>query len=211
MLQWTIIDPKTGNAIGDRMSKYAPHISGYANASRGEYIAESYAAYMKGQKGILDPEFVKLFEDKKTVAKIHRNSKIISGARIVDPNGKEATAFAKMYYREIRSFNTDCGKIANNTGKTKAEIQKVKEYLFNNDSFEPDCAIAQSWQRLMNGKDIKEHDRVLIEHELYEMKLKKENKNMSHTEAHAIATKKFDYQKGVDEYYGNLKQAKKKK
>lgn len=63
----------------------------------------------------------------------------------------------------------------------------------------------------MNGKDIKEHDRVLIEHELYEMKLKKENKNMSHTEAHAIATKKFDYQKGVDEYYGNLKQAKKKK
>lgn len=209
--QWTMIDPKTGNAIGDRMSKYAPHISGYANASKGEYIAESYAAYMKGLKGILDPEFVKLLEDKKTVAKIHRNSKIISGARIVDPDGKEATAFAKMYYREIRSFNTDCGKIANNTGKTKAEIQKVKEYLFNNDSFEPDCAIAQSWQRLMNGEDIKEHDRVLIEHELYEMKLKKENKNMSHTEAHAIATKKFDYQKGVDEYYGNLKQAKKKK
>lgn len=62
--QWTIIDPKTGNAIGDRMSKYAPHISGYANASRGEYIAESYAAYMKGQKGILDPEFVKLLDRK---------------------------------------------------------------------------------------------------------------------------------------------------
>ena len=63
--QWTIIDPKTGNAIGDRMSKYAPHISGYANASRGEYIAESYAAYMKGQKGILDPEFIKLLDKKR--------------------------------------------------------------------------------------------------------------------------------------------------
>ena len=76
-VQWTMIDPKTGNAIGDRMAKYAPHISGYANASRGEYIAESYAAYMKGQKGILDPKFVKLLEDKKTVANNRGNDTII--------------------------------------------------------------------------------------------------------------------------------------
>lgn len=53
----------------------------------------------------------------------------------------------------------------------------------------------------MSRKDIKEHDRVLIEHKLYEMKL---NKNMIHTEAYSIATRKYGYQKGVDEYYGNL-------
>lgn len=53
----------------------------------------------------------------------------------------------------------------------------------------------------MSRKDIKEHDRVLIEHKLYEMKL---NKNMIHTEAHSIATRKYGYQKGVDEYYGKI-------
>lgn len=40
----------------------------------------------------------------------------------------------------------------------------------------------------MSRKDIKEHDRVLIEHELYEMKL---NNNMIHIEAHSIATRKY--------------------
>lgn len=58
----------------------------------------------------------------------------------------------------------------------------------------------------MSRKDIKEHDRVLIEHKLYEMKL---NKNMIHTEAHSIATRKYGYQKGVDEYYGNIGKNKK--
>lgn len=47
---------------------------------------------------------------------------------------------------------------------------KTNEY----ERFEPDCAIAQSWQRLMIGKDIKKHDRTLIEHELLEMKIKED-------------------------------------
>ena len=58
----------------------------------------------------------------------------------------------------------------------------------------------------MSRKDIKEHDRVLIEHELYEMKL---NNNMIHTEAHSIATRKYGYQKEVNEYYGNFGKNKK--
>lgn len=64
----------------------------------------------------------------------------------------------------------------------------------------------QKYQSRMSRKDIKEHDRVLIEHELYEMKL---NNNMIHIEAHSIATRKYGYQKGVNEYYGNLGKNKK--
>ena len=209
----------------DKTSDTSRWISSYEHSSRSvdEFFAEAFTqAKMSKLKLELPPKYgadltysnkvlevVDKYFNKKSVANVDTSAKMITGARILDPDSKEATAFAKMYYREIKSFSTDCKHIANNIGKTETEIQSIKDYLFNNDSFEPDCAIAQSWQRLMSGKDIKDHDKVLIEHELYEMKLKKENKNMSHTEAHAIATRKYDYQKGVDEYYGNLGKNKK--
>ena len=209
----------------DKTSDTSRWISSYEHSSRSvdEFFAEAFTqAKMSKLKLELPPKYgadltysnkvlevIDKYFNKKSVANVDTSAKMITGARILDPDSKEATAFAKMYYREIKSFSTDCKHIANNIGKTETEIQSIKDYLFNNDSFEPDCAIAQSWQRLMSGKDIKDHDKVLIEHELYEMKLKKENKNMSHTEAHAIATRKYDYQKGVDEYYGNLGKNKK--
>lgn len=209
----------------DKTSDTSRWISSYEHSSRSvdEFFAEAFTQAKMSKLKLELPqkygadltysnkvlEVVDKYFNKKSVANVDTSAKMITGARILDPDSKEATAFAKMYYREIKSFSTDCKHIANNIGKTETEIQSIKDYLFNNDSFEPDCAIAQSWQRLMSGKDIKDHDKVLIEHELYEMKLKKENKNMSHTEAHAIATRKYDYQKGVDEYYGNLGKNKK--
>lgn len=106
-------------------------------------------------------------------------------------------------------------KIAKNLKKLEADIKKVKAYLFEEDSlldsdtgkrrkFDPDCAIAQSWQRLIIGKDIKPHDRTLIEHELLEMEIKRRNPEMSHEEAHALASEQYDYGKEALEYYGNL-------
>ena len=141
---------------------------------------------------------------------------IITGARITDPLSKEADKFAEMYYREIRSFSTDAEKIAKNLGKRKSDIKQIKTYLFEEKSlydedvgewrrFDSDCAIAQSWQRLMVGKDIKPHDRILIEHELLEMQIKKENPTLEHWKAHELASMKYNYQKAADKYYGNLK------
>lgn len=141
---------------------------------------------------------------------------LTSGARITDTFSPEALSFAEMYYDEIRSFSTDAKKIAQNLGKNEEDIRKIKAYLFEDKSlydsdtgewrrFDPDCAIAQSWQRLMTGKDIKPHDRTLIEHELYEMDLKKRNPEMSHEEVHAQASKKYDYRKGAEDYYDSLK------
>lgn len=141
---------------------------------------------------------------------------LVSGARIIDTFSKKALQFAKVYYDEIRSFSTDTKKIAQHLGKSEEDIRKIKAYLFEDKSlydsdigewrrFDPDCAIAQSWQRLMTGKDIKPHDRTLIEHELCEMKLKRNNPGISHEEAHARATKKYDYRKESADYYDSLK------
>ncbi len=147
---------------------------------------------------------------------------IMSGARIIDPFSKEAEAFAEMYYKEVRSFSTDAKKIADNLGKDESDIRKIKAYLFEDDSlfdpdtrtrrrFDPDCAIAQSWQRLITGKDIKPHDRTLIEHELLEMKIKKDNPEIEHWKAHELASEKYNYPKEVMEFYGNLEKHKKVK
>lgn len=174
----------------------------------------------------LDPENKKKYEQKqnewKSVANDADSAIMISGARITDIFSEEAENFAEMYYKEVRSFSTDAKKIAENLGKEKSDIVKIKAYLFEDESlfdsdlktyhrFDPDCAIAQSWQRLMTGKDIKQHDRTLIEHELLEMKIKRENPDMEHWKAHELATEKFDYPKEALEYYGNLEKHKKDK
>lgn len=44
------------------MQKYGSKISGYAVDSTSEYVAESFAAYWKGETSILDPELLKMFE-----------------------------------------------------------------------------------------------------------------------------------------------------
>ena len=62
--QWTLLDAKTNNSVGSKMSEYAPKISGYANASKSEYLAESFSAYMKGERKLLDPEYVKFLDEK---------------------------------------------------------------------------------------------------------------------------------------------------
>jgi|GEM_PF-2023382 len=60
--EWTMLGASEHNAMGKSMSTYAPRISGYANASTSEYIAESFSAYVKGETSILDPSFVSIME-----------------------------------------------------------------------------------------------------------------------------------------------------
>lgn len=156
------------------------------------------------------------------IANAGKSSIMMSGARITDVFSQEADEFARMYYKEIRSFSTDSKKIAENLGKKESDIRKIKAYLFEDKSlydletkeyrrFDPDCAIAQSWQRLMIGKDIKKHDKTLIEHELLEMKIKEENHDITHRKAHEIASEKYNYSEEALEYYGNFKKYKKEK
>lgn len=173
-------------------------------------------------KDVINARKRELYASKKAekLEKLRRSDILISGARITDLNSAEADEFAEMYYEEIRHFSTDSKKIADNLGKEESDIRKIKAYLFEDDSlidpdtgesrqFDPDCAIAQSWQRLMNGKDIKLHDKTLIEHELLEMKITQENPGIDHVKAHELASEKYNYPKEALEYYGNLKKHKK--
>lgn len=202
-----------------KISVYAGSTGNVRVSKRSEAWAENFAAYMEGgAKAREVPEEIREMIEGyfgKAVAKISAPGIMESGARITNLFAKEAEDFAKMYYDEIRSFSTDAEKIAGNLGKSEAEIRKIKKYLFEADSltdpdtgtrrrFDPDCAIAQSWQRLMTGKDIKPHDRTLIEHELLEMEIKKSNPGISHLKAHELAAQKYNYGKEASEYYGNL-------
>ena len=189
-----------------------------ANGDINEMRRKRYAQ----NKDVINARKRELYASKKAekLEKLRRSDTLISGTRITDLNSAEADEFAEMYYEEIRHFSTDSKKIADNLGKEESDIRKIKAYLFEDDSlidpdtgesrqFDPDCAIAQSWQRLMNGKDIKLHDKILIEHELLEMKIKQENPGIDHVKAHELASEKYNYPKEALEYYGNLKKHKK--
>ena len=189
-----------------------------ANGDINEMRRKRYAQ----NKDVINARKRELYASKKAekLEKLRRSDILISGARITDLNSAEADEFAEMYYEEIRHFSTDSKKIADNLGKEESDIRKIKAYLFEDDSlidpdtgesrqFDADCAIAQSWQRLMNGKDIKLHDKTLIEHELLEMKIKQENPGIDHVKAHELASEKYNYPKEALEYYGNLKKHKK--
>lgn len=141
------------------------------------------------------------------------HSLIASGARITDPYSEEGMKHADLYYKEIRKMKTDVERISKNTGMDREKIQAIKSYLFVDNSlyrdgtwkqFDPDCAIAQSWQRLMLGEDIKPHDMTLLNHELYEMQIKEENPGISHIDAHERAALRYNYGKEANAYYGNL-------
>ena len=58
--------------------------------------------------------------------------------------------------------------------------------------FEADYDIAVSWQRLIEGKDTREMDLVLLNHELVEYNLMKE-KGMPYPMAHREAEKLYNY------------------
>lgn len=155
-----------------------------------------------------------------SVAKNPKSDKIVTGARITNPDTKEARKWAEAYYEEIRHKSTDYVKIAERTGITVEQAKAIKQYLFfdknkynellkKRERFDPDPAIAQSWQRLAEGKNILSHDITMIKHELYEMEIKKKNPNMSHNDAHRLASNKYNYDKEALEYYGNLDKSKK--
>ena len=137
--------------------------------------------------------------------------KLINGARITDVESPDAEAHAERYYGLARSMKTDVERIAGNTGYSEDVIRQVKDFIFNEihdlgDSlprrFDPSFAMAQSWQRLMNGTP-EPHDITMLKHEQVEMELMK--KGMSQYDAHIEASKKYNYAKESDEYYAALK------
>jgi len=139
--------------------------------------------------------------------------KSISGAR--NPFSDAANKHAERYYDLVRSMKTDVDRIAKATGYTRKEIRDIKNFIFydkhdlgngKEERFAPDFMMAQSWQRLIDGKPEK-HDLTLIKHEIMEKSLIADG--LSQHDAHIITSKKYDYATEAKEFYAKIKKYKK--
>ena len=114
---------------------------------------------------------------------------------------------ATMFYDQIRKRKSDIETIAKNTGFNVEDVRKIKEHIFFNEydlgdetpsRFDPLYDIAVSWQRLIDGNNIKQMDVVLLHHELMEYELM-EQQGMGYRDAHHMAEQVYDYSKFVKE------------
>lgn len=133
----------------------------------------------------------------------------ITGA--LDPYSKKADKHAVLYYESIRKMKSDCKKIAANTGYPIDLIKRIKYYTFieeheldsGKERFYPSFQMAQSWQRLIEGKNIQDHDLLLLEHEMYELTLV--SLGMPQNKAHDATNVLYNYTRGCEEFYGKFK------
>ena len=105
-------------------------------------------------------------------------------------------------------MKTDVPHISKNTGFSEEEISQVKSHVFMEkhdlggiepEYFYPSYEMAQSWQRLIEGKDIKPHDITLLRHELMESSLMKAG--FSQEQAHREAESIYNYAKESSDFY----------
>jgi hypothetical protein len=124
---------------------------------------------------------------------------IIKQSGALEPNSRRAQEHAVRYYESVRHMTADCQRIAANTGFREQDIRVIKSHVFieehdlraGRERFFPDYEMAQSWQRLIDGRDIQKRDIVLLNHEFLEHTLLRQG--LSVQEAHEQAQKTYNY------------------
>ncbi|SIJ47256.1 NAD+--asparagine ADP-ribosyltransferase [Mycobacteroides abscessus subsp. abscessus] len=124
-----------------------------------------------------------------------------------DPYQKKRNKHANVYYQSVRRRNKkiEIDIISRNTKLNKNLVKRAYEHLFINkysldggiNRFHPDYYIAVSWQRLREGKNIKEQDLVLLRHEALEHYLMNKY-NYKYIDAHKIVERKYDYSRYIE-------------
>lgn len=146
---------------------------------------------------------------------IRRKIGTISGA--LNPGGEEAYEHAERYYELVRKMKTDVKRISQNTGYPEKLIQQIKDFVFIEEHdlgengirrFYADYKMAQTWQRLIDGKNIQKHDITLLKHEKMERELMQQG--YSQEKAHEITSETYDYAKEAKKYYAEIEKHKKK-
>lgn len=117
----------------------------------------------------------------------------------------------RNYMNRLEKRKTDHIHVSNNSGCSLEQAKVIKDYIFNNMHelhsgymrFAPDLAMAQSWLRLseVKGARIQSHDIVLLQHELYELRLMLDNKDLHQKAAHDIAESRYNYYAAAREFY----------
>ena len=147
-----------------------------------------------------------------------KSGKIIVGAKGAynsrnDPDGKKREAHADRYYESIRNGKKQpvVDAISQNANISAEYVSKMFDHLFVNEydldkghvRFDTDYDIAESVQRLRDGKNIQEHDLILIYHEAMEHDLMN-NDGLGYEEAHERANVAFNYQMALDQWLDEL-------
>lgn len=206
----------------------AKSITGYANENVDEFFAEAFAHAKMRELGYENPlgfgtDFTysqqvldtvnKYF--KKSIAKDSVSDIIKSGAKSGaltdknDPLGQKRSRHAVTYYDSVRNSNKNSivKTISNNSGFSEAYISKVYDHVFKNKydlyggkkRFDADYDMAESFRRLRDGKNIQEHDIVLLRHEHLEHDLMN-RLNLQYEEAHSLAESKYNYNSALKDF-----------
>ena len=208
-VQWAVI-PDSLEDIGAR-------IGAWAYGEPDERLDEWYAQYGGGNPNG-DPKEI-LRNGGELLQNAAKSGKILSGAISggLNPDSQEAQEHADRYYELVRKMTTDVQRIAENTGFDEDLIRSIKEYIFlekhdlgdgRYDYFDSSYLMAQSWQRMIDGKKILPHDVTLLNHEKMEKELVQQG--LSQNEAHEITSAVYNYSKEAREYYGEIEENNKK-
>ena len=159
--------------------------------------------YQEAQETDWELEANKQYTDTKKIGAL--NSMNLSGA-VSRHDLDRMDAHAVQYYEQIRKRTGDVAAIAKNTGFSLGEVEAIKQHIFVNkhdlgneelERFVPDFDMAVSWQRLIDGRNIREMDITLLNHELHELNLMAQG--VSFSEAHLKADRLHSYTRFVRE------------
>lgn len=114
---------------------------------------------------------------------------------------------ADRYYEEIRNRSeySDAIRIAASVPKfTVDQVEDIRQHIFIRKQprsggyfrFDSDYDIALAWQRLTEGKDIRESDKILLMHEYEELTIMR-NTGCTYEEAHDLANAKYNWWEAV--------------
>ena len=128
-----------------------------------------------------------------------------------DPLGKKRNAIAADYYEQVRNRDRtyEIEAVAKNSGFSIEDVDKIfahvfeLEHLFDDGTihrFFPDYYMQHSWMRLRSGKDIQEHDIILLHHELEEAKIMGTGTDVVYDDAHREVEKTYNYTKALLKY-----------
>ena len=119
-----------------------------------------------------------------------------------DPDYKRRNKHADMYYETRRHSKKEpwVKKVALNSGMSEKIIGKIFDHVFieKHDiygelkNFDSSYDMAESFQRLHEGKNIQPHDIVLLRHERLESELMNRY-GCTQSKAHALASRKYNY------------------
>lgn len=147
-----------------------------------------------------------------------KSGKIVVGAkgaynRHNDPDGTKREAHADRYYESVRNGKKKpvVDSISKNANISAEYVSKMFDHLFVNEydldkghvRFDTDYDIAESIQRLREGKNIQEHDLILVYHEAMEYDLMNKE-GLGYEEAHERANGAFDYQAALEKWLDEL-------